>query len=145
MKITPTFENGQLVFAADLRTVLNGEARVAVVNAIAPRLGFTLVRAPQGLSICVTDLQSGTVMSLVNLKDILRQSLEEGTLTENALDNLPLEEALGRVRDGLKDLADQIDCQTEFLGSDAFFDLEPLGTRDPRVDAEAARCLAVAG
>jgi hypothetical protein len=145
MKTIPTFENGQLILTADLRAVLNGDARVAIVNALAPRLGFTLVRAPQGLSICVTDMQSGTVMTLVSLKEVLRQSLEEGTLAENALDNLPLSEALERVRDGLKALSDQLDCQAEFLGGDAGFEFESLGTRNPSVEAEMERSIAAAG
>lgn len=114
-------KNGELVFTTDMRNLINGEGRAALVNALAAKLSFTLVRAEHGLSVCVSDSQSGAIMALVSLKELLANSLMLGSLVENALDNLPAEEALQIVHDELRDLTQEVACQIEVLGTPEAF------------------------
>ena len=146
MKTLSHIADGQLVTSTDIRSIINGEGRPEALNILAASLEATLVRAPNGLSLCLTDKSGGAVIAMDRLEDVLANSLAAGSLVENALDNLPMAEALGEVRAGLQRLIDVIDHNLEFSGgADTTFDFEELPPRDPAVEAEVELELASVG
>lgn len=138
MKTTAIIENGHLVSTIDLRSLLNGEGRETLVNALSARVELSLARTRNGLSVCVTDGQSGTVMVVALLESLLADSLEQGTLVENTLDRLPEDEALGRTREFLLSLVDRVTRKIDLIGTpEEDFDDQPLPARAASVEADA--------
>lgn len=135
--------NGEIVQKTDLRELLlSTEVRENVVSQIAAHMTCKLVRLPHGLGLMIQDAHSETVLSVVDLQEVFRTSLQDGTLTRNALDGLPETAALNQVVLAFEALlAEAVEARDDVGLPEAELSGGALMVRQPGVEAEADQML----